>query len=145
MIVWRFARLADPLKVRPAQVVFGASALALHTGNQANIGIMENKMETTIMGYIGVILGYIGIMENKIETTILYTTQKSSTPGLTHREPFKPRNFQSRNPHFPDISGLHPEAHDGLRLGSFLHNHRDLVSFPGFSLRALRSLCTTAW
>ena len=27
-------------------------------------------METTIMGYIVCILGYIGIMENKMETTI---------------------------------------------------------------------------
>ena len=31
------------------------------------IGMMENKMETTI-----VYRGYIGIMENKMETTILY-------------------------------------------------------------------------
>ena len=29
------------------------------------LGIMEKKMETTIMGYIG---GYIGIMEKKMET-----------------------------------------------------------------------------
>ena len=30
-------------------------------------------METTIMGFIGYILGlYIGIMENKMETTIVY-------------------------------------------------------------------------
>ena len=40
---------------------------------RGKIGIMENKMETTVMGYIGVILwlyrGYIGIMENKMETT----------------------------------------------------------------------------
>ena len=28
-------------------------------------------METTIMGYIRVILGYIGIMEKKMETTIM--------------------------------------------------------------------------
>ena len=41
------------------------------------IGIMENKMETTILGYIGVLQGcmglyrgYIGIMENKMETAI---------------------------------------------------------------------------
>ena len=32
------------------------------------IGIMENRMETTIMGGIG---GYIGIMENTMETTIM--------------------------------------------------------------------------
>ena len=31
------------------------------------IGIMENKMETTIVYW-----GYIGIMENKMETTIVY-------------------------------------------------------------------------
>ena len=31
-------------------------------------GIMENKMETTI-----VYLGYYGIMENKTETTIVYS------------------------------------------------------------------------
>ena len=40
------------------------------------IGIMEKKMETTKMGYIGSILGiywgYIGIMEKKMETTIVY-------------------------------------------------------------------------
>ena len=34
---------------------------------------MENQMETTIMGYIGIILGfyrgYIRIMEKKMETT----------------------------------------------------------------------------
>ena len=41
------------------------------------IGIMEKKMETTTMGYIGSIgyilglyRGYIGIMEKKMETTI---------------------------------------------------------------------------
>ena len=38
------------------------------------IGIMEKKMETTIMGYVGII-GYIwvyrGIMEKKRETTIM--------------------------------------------------------------------------
>ena len=32
---------------------------------------MEKKMETTIMGYIGVIWGYIGIMEKRMETTIM--------------------------------------------------------------------------
>ena len=57
MIVWRFARLADPLKVRPAQVVLGASALALHTGNQANIGIMEKNGNY----YNGLYWGYIGL------------------------------------------------------------------------------------
>ena len=41
-----------------------------------NIGIMEKKMETTIiMGYMGdyrvcIYRGYIGIMEKKMETTI---------------------------------------------------------------------------
>ena len=42
------------------------------------IGIMEKKMETTIMGYIGNYIGfrvyfegYIGIMEKKMETTEL--------------------------------------------------------------------------
>ena len=35
-------------------------------------GILENKMETTIIGYIlGLYWGYIGIMENKMETTIM--------------------------------------------------------------------------
>ena len=38
------------------------------------IGIMEKKMETTIMGHIGVIgvyyWSYIGIMEKKMEATI---------------------------------------------------------------------------
>ena len=37
---------------------------------------MEKKMETTIMGYIGIILGLywgnIGIMEKKMEATIVY-------------------------------------------------------------------------
>ena len=32
---------------------------------ETTIGIMEEKMETTIIG------GYIGIIENKMETTIL--------------------------------------------------------------------------
>ena len=36
----------------------------IHWGSN---GIMENKMETTI-----VYRGYIGIMENKLETTIVY-------------------------------------------------------------------------
>ena len=48
------------------------------------VGIMENKMETTIVywGYIGIMenkmettivyWGYTGIMENKMETTIVY-------------------------------------------------------------------------
>ena len=52
--------------------------------NFCHIGIMENKMETTIVywGYIGIMenkmettivyWGYIGIMENKMETTIVY-------------------------------------------------------------------------
>ena len=31
------------------------------------LGIMENKMETTIVNW-----GYIGIMENKMETTIVH-------------------------------------------------------------------------
>ena len=38
------------------------------------MGINENKLETTIMGYIGdyrVYWGYMGIMENKMETTIM--------------------------------------------------------------------------
>ena len=33
------------------------------------IGILEKKIETTIMGYIGYILGFIQIMEKKMETT----------------------------------------------------------------------------
>ena len=37
---------------------------------------MEKKMETTIMGYMGYILGLLwgitGIMEKKMETTIVY-------------------------------------------------------------------------
>ena len=39
--------------------------------NNIILGIMENKMETTIVywGYIGVILG---IMENRMEPTIVY-------------------------------------------------------------------------
>ena len=32
-----------------------------------NIGIMENKMESTIVYW-----GYIGIMETKMDTTIVY-------------------------------------------------------------------------
>ena len=40
-----------------------------------NIGIMEKKMETTIMGlyrdYIGLYWGYIGIIEKKMEATIM--------------------------------------------------------------------------
>ena len=40
------------------------------------MGIMEKKMETTIVGYIVVILGFyrgnMGIMEKKMEATILY-------------------------------------------------------------------------
>ena len=36
-------------------------------------GIMEKKMETTIMGYIGYNIGvYIGIMEKNMETIMLY-------------------------------------------------------------------------
>ena len=31
----------------------------------------EKKMETTILGYRGYYRGYIGIMEKKIETTIM--------------------------------------------------------------------------
>ena len=34
------------------------------------IGVMEKKMETTIIGYIS-IQDFIGIMEKKVETTIL--------------------------------------------------------------------------
>ena len=41
-----------------------------------NVGRMEKKMETTIMGYTGILFGlywgYIGIMENKMETTVVY-------------------------------------------------------------------------
>ena len=33
-------------------------------------GAMGKKMETTIMGYIGLYRGCIGIMEKKMETTI---------------------------------------------------------------------------
>ena len=40
--------------------------------SKKDIGIMENKMETTIIGYIlGLYWGYIGIMEKKMETTII--------------------------------------------------------------------------
>ena len=48
-----------------------------HWGNigEKNKRIMEKKMETTIIGYIGIV-GYIllglGIMEKKMETTIVY-------------------------------------------------------------------------
>ena len=38
------------------------------------IGIVEKKMETTIMGHIGILAyfgGYVGIMEKKMETTIM--------------------------------------------------------------------------
>ena len=38
-------------------------------------GVMENRMETTIMGYIGVtgyVFGIYGIMEKKMETTMVY-------------------------------------------------------------------------
>ena len=37
------------------------------------VGIMEKKMETTIMGDIGfrVYRGFIGIMEKKMETTVM--------------------------------------------------------------------------
>ena len=35
-----------------------------------DMGIMEKNMETTAMGYIGIYWGYIGVMENKMETTI---------------------------------------------------------------------------
>ena len=39
------------------------------------IGIMENQIETTIMGlYRGTLyMGYIGIIEKKMETTIFWT------------------------------------------------------------------------
>ena len=33
--------------------------------------MMVKKMETTMMGYIGFYTGYIGIMENKMEITIV--------------------------------------------------------------------------
>ena len=40
-----------------------------------NVRIMERKMETTRMGYIGYIVGlywgYMGMMESKMETTIM--------------------------------------------------------------------------
>ena len=39
------------------------------------IGMMENTLETTIVGckyiYICIYMGFIGIMENKMETTIV--------------------------------------------------------------------------
>ena len=34
--------------------------------------IMEKKMETTVMGYIGLYRGSTRIMEKKMETTVLY-------------------------------------------------------------------------
>ena len=39
---------------------------------ERDLGIMEKKIETTIMSVyvIGYILGHIGIMENKVETTV---------------------------------------------------------------------------
>ena len=42
-----------------------------HHPAQATQGIMEKKMETTII-YRGYIWGYIGMMEKKMETTIIY-------------------------------------------------------------------------
>ena len=36
------------------------------------MGRMEKKMETTIMGFIGVIWSYMGMMEEKMETTIMW-------------------------------------------------------------------------
>ena len=44
-------------------------------------------METTIMGYIlGLYWGYIGIMEKKMETTILgYSDMAQGLPYLLHR------------------------------------------------------------
>ena len=41
--------------------------LSRHWGYRGHIGIMEKKMETTIVCW-----GYIGIMEKKMETTIVY-------------------------------------------------------------------------
>ena len=55
-----------PVKVR-------TSRIDLYWGHT---GIMEKKMETTVIGSIGVILGlywgYTGMMEKKMETTIVY-------------------------------------------------------------------------
>ena len=46
---------------------------------------MENKVETTIMAYIGIIglyWGYIGIMESKMKTTIMgYRDYYKMLPG----------------------------------------------------------------
>ena len=51
-------------------------AVCRATGYWVYIGIMEKKMETTIMGYIGYILGLlwglIGVLEKKMKTTIVY-------------------------------------------------------------------------
>ena len=51
-------------------------AVCRSTGYWGYMGIMKKKMETTIMGYIGYILGLlwgiIGITEKKMETTIVY-------------------------------------------------------------------------
>ena len=52
-IVEEIARVGDRLCYRPH----------VHQHPEA----MENKMETTIMGYMGIIV----IMENKVETTII--------------------------------------------------------------------------
>ena len=61
----------------------GAQTLTTKPIYWGYVGIMENKMETTIVnwGYIGIMekemettivyWGYIGIMENKMETTIV--------------------------------------------------------------------------
>ena len=45
----------------------GFGSKLLTTSGHLNIGIMEKKMETTIVYW-----GYIGIMEKKMETTIVY-------------------------------------------------------------------------
>ena len=56
--------------------VLDHSILGLGFRGLGGYGIMENKMEATIMGsilgkYKGILLGFIGIMEKKMETTIV--------------------------------------------------------------------------
>ena len=50
------------------------SALGLGTAKNGSsyTGIMEKKMETTVMGSIGLYKGYTRIVEKKMETAVLY-------------------------------------------------------------------------
>ena len=72
--------------------------------SMVNVGRMEKKMETTIMGYTGILFGlywgYIGIMENKMETTVVYICRLYLDNGKENGNCYSPQYSLGFRPQF---------------------------------------------